>query len=223
LKGSGARLMRPQPVRRHRHAGDTVEPDPASVEGFHRVADKRDVTSSNRFNHGAYQHIIEALAAPPQLTPREREVLTLVGEGLRNDEIALRLAVSRKRVAELIRWLKLRLRVDTRVEVALAALDQGLVTARAVAQQTQALRQRESVIASLGWPRPLSPRQLDLLVLVAAGLNNREIGERLGISAKSVGVRIRELKMELNARTRVELVVNAKERGVLAAALDGAQ
>lgn len=63
----------------------------------------------------------------------------------------------------------------------------------------------------------LSGREREVLELLAQGFTNREIGERLGVSVKTVeGYRARLLD-KLGMRTRAELVRYAMETGVLGA------
>ncbi|MFE9428787.1 ATP-binding protein [Kitasatospora sp. NPDC006697] len=50
----------------------------------------------------------------------------------------------------------------------------------------------------------LTPRELEVLRLVAQGLSNREIGERLFISAKTAGVHVSNLLPKLGAASRTE-------------------
>jgi DNA-binding CsgD family transcriptional regulator len=50
------------------------------------------------------------------LTPRERQVLELVGAGLGDEEIAARLRIARSTVAALLRSSMAKLRVQTRRE-----------------------------------------------------------------------------------------------------------
>jgi DNA-binding NarL/FixJ family response regulator len=65
----------------------------------------------------------------------------------------------------------------------------------------------------------LSPRELQVLELIARGHTNREIGERLGVSVKTIeGYRARVIE-KLGARTRAELVAYAIMAGLLPIAL----
>jgi DNA-binding NarL/FixJ family response regulator len=62
------------------------------------------------------------------LTPREVEVLTLVGEGLSDGEIAERLFISKKTASVHVTNIKGKLGTDNRVETALAAMRMGVVS-----------------------------------------------------------------------------------------------
>ena len=61
----------------------------------------------------------------------------------------------------------------------------------------------------------LTPRELAVLELVAAGLTNRQVGERLYISQKTVSVHLSRVMAKFGAATRTEAVAVAHDRGVL--------
>jgi DNA-binding NarL/FixJ family response regulator len=62
-----------------------------------------------------------------QLSPREREVLALVGRGLPNDDIAVELTVSRNTVKTHISSLLSKLTARDRAQLVIAAYESGLV------------------------------------------------------------------------------------------------
>ncbi|NVB39754.1 response regulator transcription factor [Pseudenhygromyxa sp. WMMC2535] len=61
----------------------------------------------------------------------------------------------------------------------------------------------------------LTPREREVLELLADGLSNRVIGERLGISAHTVKFHVDALLDKLEARSRTQAVVQAIRRGLL--------
>jgi len=68
--------------------------------------------------------------APHRLTARETEVLTLIGRGLSNDQVAARLTISVKTVKTHVSHLLTKLVARDRAHLVIAAYDAGLVTPR---------------------------------------------------------------------------------------------
>ncbi|MFM8320230.1 MAG: LuxR C-terminal-related transcriptional regulator [Chloroflexota bacterium] len=63
---------------------------------------------------------------------------------------------------------------------------------------------------------PLSPRELEVLRLVALGLTNPQIGERLFISVRTVKKHLENIHGKLGAQNRTQAVARARELGLLA-------
>jgi len=61
----------------------------------------------------------------------------------------------------------------------------------------------------------LSARQIEISLLVAEGLSNSQIGERLHISARTVSTHLEHIYERLDIRSRVELVIFCAKRGLL--------
>lgn len=61
----------------------------------------------------------------------------------------------------------------------------------------------------------LTPRELEILALIAEGLSNREIAERLYVSENTVKTHSANLFTKLNARRRTQAVQIAKEAGLI--------
>jgi len=61
----------------------------------------------------------------------------------------------------------------------------------------------------------LSPREAEVLGLVAKGLGNREIGDSLGISENSVKMHLKRVNFKLGASDRTEAVQLALQRGFI--------
>ncbi len=59
----------------------------------------------------------------------------------------------------------------------------------------------------------LSPRERDILALITEGLGNAEIGERLGISEKTVRNHVSNVFDKLGVWTRAQAIVFARDRG----------
>ncbi|WP_229695547.1 LuxR C-terminal-related transcriptional regulator [Streptomyces lacrimifluminis] len=69
--------------------------------------------------------------------------------------------------------------------------------------------------ASPGPEARLSPRELDVLVAVAAGCTNLEISDRLGIGLETVKGYLRSAMRKLGTSTRLEAVTAARRAGLL--------
>jgi DNA-binding NarL/FixJ family response regulator len=83
--------------------------------------------------------VARATAAPPAaaaLTNREREVLMLLAEGVRQSEIATRLFISAKTVATHIQHILLKLGVHSRAEAIAVAYREGMVPPQRPARAT---------------------------------------------------------------------------------------
>jgi DNA-binding CsgD family transcriptional regulator len=62
----------------------------------------------------------------------------------------------------------------------------------------------------------ITPREHEILTLIAAGLSNREIAEKLFVSENTVKTHSARLFTKLNARRRTQAVQIAKEAGLIA-------
>ena len=69
----------------------------------------------------------------------------------------------------------------------------------------------ESRLAELG----ITPRELDILEAMAAGLSNREIAEKLFVSENTVKTHAARLFDKLSASRRTQAVQRAKEAGLI--------
>ena len=65
----------------------------------------------------------------------------------------------------------------------------------------------------------LTPRETEILQLVAAGRTNGEIGKQLFISAKTVSVHVSNVLAKLQATSRTEAAAIAQRRGLLGSAV----
>ena len=79
-----------------------------------------------------------------------------------------------------------------------------------------ALLAPDAPAARLGGPGgDLSDRELEVLKMMALGLTNTEIGQRLFVSVRTVETHRSHIHQTLNVRNRAELVRRAKEAGLL--------
>ena len=62
---------------------------------------------------------------------------------------------------------------------------------------------------------PLTPRQLQILLLLADGLPNKAISRQLGVSEDTIKTHLKALFQELDVHTRTACVSAARQRGWL--------
>lgn len=68
----------------------------------------------------------------------------------------------------------------------------------------------------------LTPREREMVALVATGLSNQEIAERMFLSPFTVRAHVQRAMTKLEARDRAQLVVIAYRTGLAAAGENGA-
>jgi RNA polymerase sigma factor (sigma-70 family) len=75
-------------------------------------------------------------------------------------------------------------------------------------------RQPTPDVADQAKLRQLTPRERDVLVLVAGGLSNREIAKELVVEESTIRTHVKRILMKLQLRDRVQIVIFAYETGV---------
>jgi DNA-binding CsgD family transcriptional regulator len=70
-------------------------------------------------------------------------------------------------------------------------------------------------ISEGGTEQPLTPRERDVIALIAEGLSNKEIGWRLGISPDTAKFHVGRLIDKLDATGRTDAVAHAARRGII--------
>ena len=63
--------------------------------------------------------------------------------------------------------------------------------------------------------KKLTPRELLVLTLVAAGFSDRKIAETLYISIRTVNNYVLDIRTKLNAKSRTQAAVRALKKGLL--------
>jgi len=63
--------------------------------------------------------------------------------------------------------------------------------------------------------KALTEREVEVLALVARGLSNTEIGQRLHVSPATAKTHVARLLMKLDARDRAQLIITAYETGLV--------
>jgi DNA-binding CsgD family transcriptional regulator len=65
-------------------------------------------------------------------------------------------------------------------------------------------------------PRPsLTPRERQILRLITYGLTNREVGDRLGITPRTVDAHLRSIFVKLEVKTRSGATRYALQHGLI--------
>ncbi len=79
-------------------------------------------------------------------------------------------------------------------------------------------RTAEAVLRSLASPDdlPLTPRQIEVLTLVARGLTNREIAAQLGLSERTVDRHVSDILTRIDVPTRAAAAAWAVTNGLIA-------
>lgn len=65
------------------------------------------------------------------------------------------------------------------------------------------------------WPAGLSPREVEVLRLIARGLSTREVAAELGVAEKTVGSHIEHVYAKIGSSTRAEASLFAMQHGLL--------
>ncbi|MEV4235707.1 AAA family ATPase [Nocardia sp. NPDC049737] len=108
-------------------------------------------------------------------------------------------------------------------EAAELAADLG---ATRLANAAQQVAERARVVLQVARPEPatglprtfgLTPREIDVLRLVAQGLSNRQIAAELFISGNTAGVHVSRILTKLGAATRTEAAAVARKHGLIVA------
>jgi len=126
-----SRLDTDEEVKRMLRAGAlgyalTTDPPPLLVEALRKVARGKLYLSPRVFELAAARVDRELRERPPQLTPREQEILRLVATGLPNAEIAKMLSLEKQSVKNVVRRIYQKLGVQSRPQAILRAIRLGL-------------------------------------------------------------------------------------------------
>lgn len=61
----------------------------------------------------------------------------------------------------------------------------------------------------------LTPRQVEVLRLMAEGLTNAQIARRLGVTPNTARIHVENVRQRLGATTRIEAVARGRELGLI--------
>ena len=105
-------------------------------------------------------------------------------------------------------WLGLKL---TRTEEVVVVREVAVPVEVRVPVPAEPFKRNEARREQLG----ITPRELEILEAIAAGLSNREIAERLFVSENTVKTHAARLFDKLSARRRTQAIQRAKEAGLI--------
>jgi DNA-binding CsgD family transcriptional regulator/mannose-6-phosphate isomerase-like protein (cupin superfamily) len=164
---------------------------------------------------GAVGHRPRRVQGPAGLTRRELEVLVLIATGASAKQVAYALGITPKTAATHIERIYIKIGVSTRSDATRFAIAHGLVTPIALGPsnsggpaQTFAPVQPASPLDEL------SAREREVLALLAEGLSDRVIGERLHISAHTAHRHVSNIFTKLGVRTRAAAAALGARHGI---------
>jgi DNA-binding NarL/FixJ family response regulator len=91
----------------------------------------------------------------------------------------------------------------------------SMVQAAVTDRVLQAVDQRPSPVGGVATPPTLTPRELEVLRLLAAGCSNAEIGRALHLATGTVKNRVSDVLLKLGVRDRTRAVLRALDLGLL--------
>jgi two-component system, NarL family, nitrate/nitrite response regulator NarL len=114
-------------------------------------------------------------------------------------------------IARGARGVMMRTATPRRLHTALHGVAEGLV----IIDEELAERVMPHARARVELIEPLTPRELQVAQLLAAGLTNKEIAHRLGVTDHTVKFHLNGILRKLGVSTRTEAVVQAARLGLL--------
>lgn len=136
-----------------------------------------------------------------RLTPREREVLTLMARGLSNADVARELFISEATVTTHIARVMMKLGVGEKTQAVAAFY-----------QLTAQSEQHTHIPAEI---EQLTPREKEVLILVAEGLSNSDVAAQLSISEVTVRTHLARVLTKLGVREKSQAVTIAYKTGLV--------
>jgi LuxR family transcriptional regulator, maltose regulon positive regulatory protein len=153
---------------------------------------------------GESDHAVETLTRALTLAQPQSYVRTFADEGRPLGELLARVALMDTEISSYAAQL-------------LAAFDAAETAVASTPGPSSAEKASTSVPADLAqWlAEPLSERELEVLTLVAQGLTNREVSQRLVVSIATVKKHMENIHGKLYVNNRTQAVARARELGVL--------
>ncbi|WBQ06182.1 response regulator [Kribbella sp. CA-293567] len=104
---------------------------------------------------------------------------------------------------------------DLLTAIRVIAAGDGMLAPAVTGRLIQAFAKGGPAIGMNAVLEKLTPRELEVLTLVAAGLSNAEIGEKLGVTVGTVKTHVNALLAKIGARDRVQATIMAYDLGLV--------
>ncbi|MFF0501965.1 LuxR C-terminal-related transcriptional regulator [Nocardia aobensis] len=228
ISGAGQRRLSSIVIRPQRGLGGLSWADrrPARVDDYARSPKITHDFDSQILGEGIF-----SLAVAPIIVGDHVRGLIYVGRRSAEPEWSYALEALQHEARSLAHEIDIRDRVDERIRLLHATepgtrppsanLDIVQAQLREIASRTTDPRTAQELRALLTDGEPavtaatLTPRQIDVLTLVAVGLTNEQIGSRLRLSTTTVKSYLHDAMARLDARTRHAAVLEARRRNLI--------
>jgi DNA-binding NarL/FixJ family response regulator len=101
------------------------------------------------------------------------------------------------------------------IAAAIEAVFAGLIVLHPSTAPVSVTRATKACARGVAGTDPLTSRELDILTMMAEGMGNRAIAQRLGISTHTVKFHIGSILDKLDARSRTDAVITGMRLGLL--------
>ncbi|MEV8374235.1 response regulator transcription factor [Kribbella sp. NPDC056861] len=104
---------------------------------------------------------------------------------------------------------------DLLTAIRVIAAGEGMLAPAVTGRLIQAFAKGAPAVGTSAVLDKLTPRELEVLTLIAAGLSNAEIGEKLGVAVGTVKTHVNALLAKIGARDRVQATIMAYDLGLV--------
>jgi DNA-binding NarL/FixJ family response regulator len=104
---------------------------------------------------------------------------------------------------------------DLLTAIRVIAAGEGMLAPAVTRRLIQAFAKGAPAVGTSEVLDKLTPRELEVLTLIAAGLTNAEIGGKLGVAVGTVKTHVNALLTKIGARDRVQATIIAYDHGLV--------
>jgi DNA-binding NarL/FixJ family response regulator len=104
---------------------------------------------------------------------------------------------------------------DLLTAIRVIAAGEGMLAPAVTRRLIQAFAKGAPAVGTSEVLEKLTPRELEVLTLIAAGLTNAEIGGKLGVAVGTVKTHVNALLTKIGARDRVQATIIAYDHGLV--------